>query len=413
MINEHYASLPPSYLFSEVAARVHAYQSRHPAQHLLRLGIGDVTRPLAPAIVEALHRAVDEQSVAESFRGYGPEQGYQFLRDAIVREEYATLGVSISPEEVFVSDGSKNDTSSVQELFAADARVAVADPVYPVYIDSNALAGRLGDYTDGRWSRLTYLVCDESNGYTPSPPEIAVDLVYLCSPNNPTGTTFSRADLARWVDYARENGAVILFDAAYRAFITDDDIPRSIYEIDGAEEVAIEFGSFSKSAGFTGLRCSWSVVPKALHAGGKALHPMWMRRHSTKFNGVPYIVQRAAEAVYSDAGRAQVSADIDYYLRNAAVMREALIHYGIAPVGGVDSPYVWFRCPGGLGSWEFFDYLLEHAQIVGTPGIGFGPCGAEHFRLSAFGSYEDTIAARGRLAQIIPALTEHRALTES
>ncbi|MGO1545113.1 MAG: LL-diaminopimelate aminotransferase [Gulosibacter sp.] len=404
MINPHYGNIPPSYLFSEVATRVRTFQDANPDQRILRLGIGDVTRPLAPAVVEALQDAVQEQASDATFRGYGPEQGYAFLRDAIIAGEYAPIGTAITAEEVFVGDGSKTDTAGVQELFDADARVAVSDPVYPVYVDSNALAGRLGEFVGGKWSRLTYLDCIESNGYRPSLPEAPVDLVYLCSPNNPTGTSLSRSDLEQWVTWARENDAVILFDAAYRAFITDDSAPRSIYEIEGAEEVAIEFGSFSKTAGFTGLRCSWTVVPKALRREGASLHAMWSRRHATKFNGTPYIVQRAAEAIYSPEGREQVQADIDYYMRNAGLIREALNASGVAAVGGRNAPYVWFRCPGGLDSWEFFDRLLAEIQVVGTPGVGFGPAGADHFRLSAFGSHEDTLEAVARLTTLIPAL---------
>lgn len=413
MINPHYGKIPPSYLFSEVAERVRAYQAAHPGERILRLGIGDVTRPLTPAVVDALQRAVAEQATGESFRGYGPEQGYAFLREAIVAGEYAPAHTTITAEEIFVSDGSKTDTAGIQELFSEQARIAVSDPVYPVYVDSNALAGRLGEFVNGRWSQLTYLACNEENGYVPSFPDAPVDLVYLCSPNNPTGTTLSRRELERWVSWARDHDAVILYDVAYRAFITDDSVPRSIYEIEGAEEVAIEFGSFSKTAGFTGLRCSWTVVPKGLQRDGASLHAMWSRRHSTKFNGTPYIVQRAAEATYSEAGRKEVRADLDYYLRNARLIREALLGCGIKAVGGVDSPYIWFRCPGGLDSWEFFDLLLNQAQIVGTPGVGFGPAGAKHFRLSAFGTHEDTLEAVSRLSSLVPTLVPTLVRSES
>lgn len=402
MINPHYGSIPPSYLFTEVADRVRTYQDAHPDARMLRLGIGDVTRPLVPTVIDALQRAVVEQGEVDGFRGYGPEPGYAFLREAIVAGEYAPLGATITPDEVFVGDGSKSDTAAVQELFAADATVAVSDPVYPVYVDSNALAGRLGAFSEGRWTRLTYLECSAENGYRPAPPETPVDLVYLCSPNNPTGTTLSRGDLEAWVTWARRHGAIILYDVAYRAFIGHDSVPRSIYEIEGAEEVAIEFGSFSKSAGFTGLRCSWTVVPRALRRDGALLHTMWARRQATKFNGTPYLVQRAAEATYAPEARAEIRADLDYYLRNAALIREALRASGIDAVGGVDSPYVWFRCPGDLGSWEWFDLLLNEAQIVGTPGVGFGPAGADHFRLSAFGTHQDTLDAVARLATLIP-----------
>ncbi len=401
MINKEFQKIPTSYLFSEIAKRVSDYQESHPDQQVLRLGIGDVTLPLAPAVVQALHEAVDEQADSDTFRGYGPEQGYAFLREAIARGEYASIGVNIDPDEIFIGDGAKSDTANIQELFDNDATVAVADPVYPVYIDSNAMAGRLGDYQDGVWSNLTYLPCTAENGYKPPLPSSPVDLIYLCYPNNPTGTTLTRDELAEWVEYAKANGSVIFFDAAYRAFITDESIPRSIYEIPGAEEVAIEFGSFSKTAGFTGLRCSWTVVPKALRVDDQDVNAMWNRRQATKFNGTPYIVQKAAEATYSPEGRVQVQEATDYYLRNAALIRNALIGAGIAAVGGDNSPYVWFSCPGGMDSWQFFDYLLQNAQIVGTPGVGFGPAGEDHFRLSAFGSYETTLEAVKRLEKVL------------
>lgn len=406
IINTHFGEIPPSYLFGEVAARTSAYERSHPDARVLRLGIGDVTRPLAPAVVEALHRAVDEQAEAGGFRGYGPYEGYDFLREAIVAGEYAPLGTGISADEIFVGDGSKSDSANIQELFAEDATVAVSDPVYPVYVDSNAMSGRLGVFENERWSGLTYLPCTAENGYRPAIPTEAVDLVYLCSPNNPTGTTLSRSDLEAWVAYAKRTGAVILFDVAYRAFIADDDVPRSIYEIEGAEEVAIEFGSFSKTAGFTGLRCSWTVVPKALMRDGVSLNAMWLRRQATKFNGTPYIVQRAAEAIYSPEGSAQARADVEYYLRNAKLIRSTLREAGVDAVGGDNSPYVWFRCPAGLDSWAFFDLLLERAQIVGTPGVGFGPAGAGHFRLTAFNSAENTREACERLAKLLGELSE-------
>ncbi len=406
MLNTEFQKIPASYLFSEIAARVSKYQEEHPGQEVLRLGIGDVTLPLAPAVIQALHEASEEQAESATFRGYGPEQGYGFLRDAIAREEYASLDVAVSPDEVFVGDGAKSDTGNVQELFSVDAKIAVADPVYPVYIDSNAMAGRLGEYRGGRWSNLVYLPCTEESGYKPPLPESHVDVIYLCYPNNPSGTTLTRAELAEWVQYAKANGSVILYDAAYRAFITDEDVPRSIYEIPGAKEVAIEFGSFSKTAGFTGLRCSWTVIPKVLVVEGQSLHAMWNRRQSTKFNGTPYIVQKAAAAIYTPEGKLQVQQAIDYYLRNAQMIREALLGAGIDAVGGDNSPYVWFKCPGGLSSWEFFDVLLEKAQIVGTPGVGFGPAGEDHFRLSAFGSQEVTEEAVRRLQQLLSNLEE-------
>ena len=406
MLNEEFQKIPSSYLFSDIAKKVGKYQETHPDQQVLRLGIGDVTLPLAPAVVAALHEAVDEQASSETFAGYGPEQGYGFLREAIAEGEYGVIGVSVDPDEIFVGDGAKSDTGNIQELFSVDASVAVADPVYPVYVDSNAMAGRLGEYRDGTWSNLTYLSCTEANGYKPPFPSEHVDLIYLCYPNNPTGTTLTRSELEGWVDYARRNGSIILFDAAYRAFITDDSIPRSIYEIDGAREVALEFGSFSKTAGFTGLRCSWTVVPKELQVEGVSLHAMWNRRQSTKFNGTPYVVQKAATAIYTPEGRVQVQEAIDYYLRNAALIRDALLGSGIEAVGGDNSPYVWFKCPGGMDSWEFFDYLLNNAQIVGTPGVGFGPAGEGQFRLSAFGSFETTSEAVRRLQALLPTLKE-------
>ena len=406
MLNEEFQKIPSSYLFSDIAKKVGKYQETHPDQQVLRLGIGDVTLPLAPAVVAALHEAVDEQASSETFAGYGPEQGYGFLREAIADGEYGVIGVSVDPDEIFVGDGAKSDTGNIQELFSVDASVAVADPVYPVYVDSNAMAGRLGEYRDGTWSNLTYLSCTEANGYKPPFPSEHVDLIYLCYPNNPTGTTLTRSELEGWVDYARHNGSIILFDAAYRAFITDDSIPRSIYEIDGAREVALEFGSFSKTAGFTGLRCSWTVVPQELQVEGVSLHAMWNRRQSTKFNGTPYVVQKAATAIYTPEGRVQVQEAIDYYLRNAALIRDALLGSGIEAVGGDNSPYVWFKCPGGMDSWEFFDYLLNNAQIVGTPGVGFGPAGEGQFRLSAFGSFETTSEAVRRLQALLPTLKE-------
>ena len=400
-LNQNFAKIPPSYLFSEVAGRVARYQEDHPDAKLLRLGIGDVTRPLPEACVTALKEAADEQLSSDTFRGYGPEQGYGFLREAISRGEYASLGVDVSPADIFVSDGAKSDSANIQELFSTNATVAVADPVYPVYIDSNAMSGRLGDYADGRWSNLTYLPCTEENGYVPPLPSEHVDLVYLCYPNNPTGATLSREELTRWVDYARKNDTVLLYDSAYRAFVTDPEVPRSIYEIPGAKEVAIEFGSLSKTAGFTGLRCAWTVVPEELKVDGKSLRDMWNRRQSTKFNGVPYVVQRAAAAVYTPEGQKESHDSIEYYLENAGLIRSVLEEAGLNPSGGVNAPYVWFRCPGGMDSWEFFDLLLNDAQIVGTPGVGFGPAGQGCFRLTAFGSREDTEEATRRLKVLL------------
>ena len=402
MLNTDFQLIPPSYLFSEVAARVAAYQEAHPDKPLLRLGIGDVTLPLPPVVIEALHEAVDEQARAETFRGYGPEQGYEFLRQAIVDGEYEPLGVHLDADEVFIGDGAKSDTANIQELFSTAATVAVTDPVYPVYVDSNAMAGRLGAFENKEWTNLTYLPCTQANGYKPALPDKDVDLIYLCYPNNPTGTTLTKEELKQWVDWAKEHGSIIFFDAAYRAFITDDDIPRSIYEVEGAKEVAIEFGSFSKTAGFTGLRCSWTVVPNELKVEGASLNQMWNRRQATKFNGTPYIVQRAAEAIYTPERQLEVQESIDYYLRNAFLLRETLVGAGVDAVGGDNSPYVWFKCPGNTGSWQFFNLLLKEAQIVGTPGVGFGPAGRDHFRLSAFGLYEDVVEASQRLTELLP-----------
>lgn len=406
MLNENFAKVPSSYLFSEVASRVSSYSKQNPDQRLLRLGIGDVTRPLPQQSVDALKQASDEQLTAEGFRGYGPEQGYAFLREAIAEGEYSSIGVELSANDIFVSDGAKSDCGNIQELFAPDATVAVTDPVYPVYVDSNALSGRLGDFVDGRWTNLTYLPCNEENGYKPPLPTEHVDLIYLCYPNNPTGATLTRDELKVWVDYAKQNGSVLLYDAAYRAFITEGDVPRSIYEIDGAKEVAIEFGSFSKTAGFTGLRCSWTVVPEELNVEGVPLKPMWNRRQATKFNGVPYVVQRAAAAIYTPAGQAQTQDAVDYYLRNASLIRETLENRGLSVSGGTNAPYVWFRCPNGMDSWEFFDVLLNQAQVVGTPGVGFGPSGEGCFRLTGFGTYEDTKEAAKRVSALLERLSE-------
>lgn len=401
MINTSAVEMPQSYLFSEVARKVAQYKDENPDKRVIRMGIGDVTLPLPSACVAALHAATDEMSRADTFKGYGPEQGYAFLREAIVRGEYARRGMIVSPDEIFISDGAKSDCANVQELFDNDCIVGVTDPVYPVYVDSNAMSGRLGHMRDGHWSRLVTFPCTEENGFVAVPPRKEVDLIYLCFPNNPTGATADAAQLKAWVDYALDHRAVILFDAAYRAYITNPDLPRSIYEIEGARECAIEFGSFSKSAGFTGLRCSWSVVPKELSVDGASLHALWLRRQATKFNGTPYIVQRAAEACYSDEGMAQAAKAIGYYMENAARIRGALEALGLRASGGVNAPYVWMKCPGGMSSWEFFDKLLKDAQVVGTPGSGFGACGEGYFRLTAFGTHEDTAEAMGRLRKIM------------
>lgn len=409
-ITEHYAKLPASYLFPEIGRRVRAYQAAHPDAKVIRLGIGDVTEPLAPAIVAAMHAAVDEMAHRDSFRGYGPEQGYDFLIDAIRAHDYAARGVTIGADEIFVSDGSKCDSGNIQEIFALGARIAVTDPVYPVYVDSNVMAGRTGPAgADGRYQGLTYLVGDEANGFQPEPPEPAttgpIDVVYLCSPNNPTGTVATRAQLARWVAWARANDVILLFDAAYEGYISDPDLPRSIYEIDGARSCALELRSFSKRAGFTGVRCAFLVVPKdvtgALPDGSRvSLNALWARRHSTKFNGTSYVVQRGAAAVYTPEGRAQTDAQIAFYMENARLLRAGLTAAGFTVFGGVHAPYLWLRTPGGATSWQFFDRLLAEAQVVGTPGAGFGPAGEGYFRLSAFNSRANVEEALGRIRRV-------------
>jgi LL-diaminopimelate aminotransferase len=391
-INEHYAKLPASYLFPEIGRRVRAFAAAHPDAKVIRLGIGDVTEPLAPAIVEAMHAAVDEMSTRETFRGYGPEQGYDFLVNAILEHDYKARGVELAADEIFVSDGSKCDSGNVQEIFALGAKIAVTDPVYPVYVDSNVMAGRTAAVgADGRYPGFTYLVGTEANGFQPEPPAEPVDVAYLCSPNNPTGTVATRKQLEAWVAWAKRTDSVILFDAAYEGYISDPSLPRSIYEIPGAKDVALELRSFSKRAGFTGVRCAFMVVPKGVtgvdSAGTRvALHTLWSRRHTTKFNGASYIVQRGAAAAYSPAGLAQTQAQIDFYMENARLLREGLTAAGFTIFGGVHAPYIWLRTSAGLTSWQFFDRLLETANVVGTPGAGFGPAGEGYFRLSAFNS---------------------------
>ena len=401
-INENYGKLPGSYLFSEIARRTAAFAAKHPDADLIRMGIGDVTRPLAPAVIEAMHRAVDDLAASETFHGYGPEQGYAFLREAIAQGDFAARGVSVDADEIFISDGAKSDCGNIGDIFATDNVIAVCDPVYPVYVDANAMAGRAGDYDEAsqRWENIVYMPTTAENGFCPALPEVPVDIIYLCSPNNPTGTVLTRDQLQAWVDYANECGAVIMFDAAYERFIVDADVPHSIYEVPGAETCAIEFRSFSKTAGFTGARCGYTVVPRALVRGGQSLHDMWNRRQCTKFNGASYIVQRAAEALYSTKGRHQVKETIAYYMRNASLLRNGLSAAGLEVWGGVNAPYIWVKTPGGLSSWEFFDLLLEKCGIAGTPGLGFGPSGEGYFRLTAFGRYEDTVAAVERLSSL-------------
>ena len=402
-VNENYAKLQASYLFAEIARRIRAYEAENPPRPIIRMGIGDVTEPLPPACVAAMHRAVDEMAARETFRGYGPEQGYAFLREAIAANDFQARGADIAADEIFVSDGAKCDTANIQELFADKIRIAVPDPVYPVYVDTNVMAGRTGPAADGRYAGLVYLDGSADNGFVPPLPAEAVDLIYLCFPNNPTGATATREQLAAWVDYARANKALILFDAAYEAFIRDPSIPHSIFEIPGARECAIEFRSFSKTAGFTGTRCAFTVIPKDCHAytangDSVALHPMWMRRHTTKFNGVSYPVQRAAEAVYSPEGQKQVRDIIDFYLGNAAIVRETMRKLGLSAVGGENSPYIWVRTGGS--SWDFFDRLLRECQVVVTPGAGFGRCGEGYIRISAFNSRANVEEAMARLASL-------------
>ena len=401
-INDNFQKLPGSYLFSTIAKKVAAYQQTNPDKEIIKLGIGDVTQPLAPAIIEALHKAVDEMGNAETFRGYPPEGGYDFLRNIIASTDYQARGCDISADEIFVSDGAKSDSANIQELFSLDSRIAVTDPVYPVYVDSNAMAGRTGVYDTNteRWSNVIYMPSTAENGFVPELPKEVPDMIYLCLPNNPTGTTLTKDQLQVWVDYANKNGSVIIFDAAYEAYISEADVPHSIYECEGAKTCAIELRSFSKNAGFTGVRLGFTVVPKELKCGEVSLHAMWSRRHGTKFNGAPYIVQRAGEAVYSEAGKAQLKDQVAYYMNNAKTIKEGLAAAGYTVYGGVNAPYIWLKTPETMNSWEFFDYLLENANVVGTPGSGFGPSGEGYFRLTAFGNYENTVKALERIKKL-------------
>ncbi len=402
-INDNFCRLADSYLFSEVARRINAFKESHPDADIIRMGIGDVTRPICDAAIKAMHAAVDEEADASSFHGYGPEQGYAFLRDAIAEHDYRARGVEIAPDEIFVSDGAKSDTGNIGDILSTANRVAVTDPVYPVYVDTNVMGGRAGELVDGCWSRIIYLPVTAENGFVPALPAEVADVIYLCYPNNPTGTTLTREQLKVWVDYARAHGSLILYDSAYEAFIRDENVPHSIYEIPGAREVAIEFRSFSKTAGFTGVRCAYTVVPKELKghmADGKevSMNHLWNRRQCTKFNGASYVSQRAAAAIYTPEGKAQTRETIDYYLRNAAVMREGLIAAGLEVFGGENAPYVWIKTPCGKDSWRFFDMLLERCHVAGTPGSGFGPSGEGYIRLTAFNTYENTVEAVKRIA---------------
>lgn len=402
-INEDFLKLPGAYLFSEIAQKVTAFKTQNPEADVISLGIGDVTQPLIPAVTEALHRAADEMAHAETFRGYGPERGYSFLRKAIVENDFLARGIEISEDEVFVNDGAKSDTGNFQELLGKDVRIAVTDPIYPVYIDSNVMGGRTGELgADGHWSNVVYMPCCAENGFVPALPQEDMDVIYLCYPNNPTGTTLAREELQRWVDYAQEHDALIFYDAAYEAYIQDDSIPHSIYEIEGARRVAVEFHSFSKTAGFTGIRCGYTVVPHDVTASTKdgqriALNPVWNRRQSTKFNGTSYLSQRAAEAIYTPAGKQQTKQAIDYYMQNARMMRETLTDMGLEVYGGTDAPYLWIRTPKGMTSWQFFDEMLHKACVVCTPGAGFGPAGEGYVRLTAFGQHEATKEALERI----------------
>ncbi|MDE5948437.1 MAG: LL-diaminopimelate aminotransferase [Prevotella sp.] len=405
LINDHFLKLPDNYLFADIAKRVNAFKVSHPQAKVISLGIGDVTRPLCPAVTEAMHKAVDEMAVKSTFRGYGPEQGYQFLREAIVKNDFLPRGIHLDPNEIFINDGAKSDTGNIQELVRWDNSIGVTDPIYPVYIDSNVMIGRAGVVENGRWSNVVYMPCKEENNFVPQIPDRRVDIIYLCYPNNPTGTVITKDELRKWVNYAIHNDAIIFYDAAYEAYIQNPDIPHSIYEIRGARKVAVEFHSYSKTAGFTGVRCGYTVVPKELTAGtldGQSripLNPLWNRRQCTKFNGTSYISQRAAEATYSPEGKEQVRETINYYMTNAAIMRETLTKLGLRVYGGQDAPYLWIKTPDGTDSWQFFDRLLRGANVVCTPGVGFGPSGEGYVRLTAFGEREDCEEAMDRLAR--------------
>ncbi|WP_196594900.1 LL-diaminopimelate aminotransferase [Pectinatus sottacetonis] len=404
LVNENYLKLPGSYLFAEIAHRVKAFKEENPQAEVISLGIGDVTQPLAPTVISALHKAVDEMADSTTFRGYGPEQGYDFLREAIVNTIYKPCTAAVSPDEIFVSDGAKSDCGNIQEIFGVDNIIAITDPVYPVYLDTNVMAGRTGSYDKdaGIFRNVVYMPCIAKNNFVPAIPDKHVDMIYICCPNNPTGTTLSKQQLTKWVQYAQENNAIILYDAAYAYYIMEENVPRTIYEIEGAEKVAIEFRSFSKTAGFTGMRCGYTVVPKTVagytKAGVKqALNPLWNRRHTTKFNGTAYIIQRAAEAVLTDQGQKEIKKTINYYMNNARIIREGLSQAGIEYFGGINAPYIWLKTPNNMKSWEFFDKLLRQAHIVGTPGSGFGPAGEGYFRLTAFGDTKNTIKAVERI----------------
>lgn len=401
-INENYLKLPGSYLFSTIGKKVNEYSKAHPEKEIIRLGIGDVTQPLAPIVIETLHKAVDEMGKAETFHGYAPELGYEFLRQAIAENDYKARGADIKADEIFISDGAKSDSGNIGDIFDTDNKIAVCDPVYPVYIDTNAMSGRTGNYDakTERWSEVIYMPCTEETGFAPQLPKEEPDIIYLCFPNNPTGSTIKKDELQKWVDYALKVGAVIIYDAAYEAYISEEDVPHTIFECEGAKECAIELRSFSKNAGFTGTRLGFTVISKELKCNGVSLHSLWARRHGTKFNGAPYIIQRAGEVIYSEEGKKQTKEQIAYYMNNAKVILEGLKKAGYSVSGGVNAPYIWLKTPNNMTSWEFFDYLLEKANVVGTPGSGFGPSGEGYFRLTAFGSYENTVKAMERIQKL-------------
>ena len=401
-INENYLKLPGSYLFSTIGKKVKEYTEANPEKKIIRLGIGDVTLPLASSVVNALHNAVDQMGNKETFKGYAPDLGYEFLRSAIAKHDFKTRGVDIAIDEIFVSDGAKSDSANIQEIFGDDNKIAVCDPVYPVYVDSNVMAGRTGEYiaNTGKWSNVIYMPCTKENNFAPQLPKEQPDIIYLCFPNNPTGSTITKDELQKWVDYANKVGAVIIYDAAYEAYISEDNVPHTIYECDGAKTCAIEIRSYSKNAGFTGTRLGFTVVPKELKCGEVMLNSLWARRHGTKFNGAPYITQLAGAAIYTEEGKRETKEQIAYYMNNAKIIREGLQSAGYSVSGGVNAPYIWLETPKGMTSWEFFDYLLAKANVVGTPGSGFGPNGEGYFRLTAFGTYESTLEAIERINRL-------------
>ena len=400
-VNENYLELQGSYLFSTIAKKVNAFTAENPDKKIIRLGIGDVTRPLTPTIIKALHDAVDEMAHEETFRGYAPDLGYEFLRSAIAENDYVKRGCDIRADEIFVSDGAKSDSGNIQEIFSTESRIAVCDPVYPVYVDSNVMSGRAGKYNkdSANYKKVIYMPCTEANNFAPEFPEETPDIIYLCFPNNPTGSAITKERLKEWVDYANRNKAVIIYDAAYEAYISKKDVPHSIYECEGARTCAIELRSFSKNAGFTGLRLGFTVIPKDIVIDGTTLHSLWARRHGTKYNGAPYIVQRAGEAVYSEEGKKEIRGLVDYYMRNASYIYNGLKNAGYSVSGGVNAPYIWLKTPDNMTSWDFFDHLLNDVNVVGTPGSGFGPSGEGYFRLTAFGSYENTVEAIDRITR--------------